>query len=250
MAEFYMEKDGVSCKVEGPVALFKIDIPETQNGATWKVKAAQAECYEYVAGDPDVRVIVITGGGEYFLTGGRVDASDPEDRKLYAEYIAKLEEARSKVNLPVIAAVNGHCLKGGMGSLLDADLAIAKRTAKFSFPEMRMGGVPMKVMARCMALPKKLALEAYYSSMEIDAGTMYRFGFLNAVTDEEDFWPTVEKYIRMLIDRPRKLIQMTHEAYFAMEKMTDPEERLKFSQNMLENEVLPQMACEKQEYTI
>ena len=250
MADWYMEKDGVSCKVEGPVAIFKIDIPETKNGATWRAKAAQTECYEYVANDPDVRVIVITGGGDYFLTGGRVDAKDPEDRRLYAEYIARLEEARNRVNLPVIAAVNGDCLKGGMGSLLDADLAIAKRTAKFAFPEMRMGGVPMKVMARCMALPKKLALEAYYSSMEIDAETMLRFGFLNAVTDEEDFWPTVETYIPMLIDQPRKLIQMTHVAYFAMEKILDPQERLNFSQNMLEKDVLPQMAHEKQEYNV
>ena len=241
---------GIICTIEGPVAILRVDRPDTKNGLDWRAKIAQAEAYEHLLEDPDIRVLVLTGTGDYFFTGGRVDATSAEDREAYAASIARGEAAREKLRIPTIAAINGHCYKGGMGILVDADMAIAKRTAKFSFPEVRMGGVPMKVMARCMSLPKKLALEAYYSSEEMDAETMYRAGLLNAVTDEEDFWPTVEKYIHKVIDYPRSLIQMTRDAYYAMADIYDRKERLAFAQQMLENDVLPQMAHEKQEYNV
>lgn len=251
MADWKMEKEGVYCEIDGPVALFKVNRPQTKNGMDWKAKGAQAEAYERIAADPDVRVMVITAEGEYFITGGRVDASKPEEQRLYSEYIARVENARKTIKVPMIAAVNGHCFKGGMGLVAQADLAVAKDTATFSFPEVRMGGVPMVVMARCMGyLPKKLALEAYYSNREYPAKRMYEVGFLNAVTDEEHFWPTVEEYIHMVIDYPRSLIQMTHDAYYAMEGITDLNERVAFSQKWLAEKVLPQMAKEKTSYNV
>ncbi len=250
MADWYMKKDGIEVKIQGAVVTITIDLPETKNGLNWRAMEALAEAYDRIAADRDARVIVQTGTGKYFYTGGRVDANDPEDRARYAASIAHMSSQSKKLKLPVIAAINGDCLKGGMGWLVGADMAIAKRTAQFGFPELRMGGVPMLVMAQCMCLPKKFALEAYYSSENFDAETMYRFGLLNAITDEDDFWPTVEKYIHIIIDNPQVLIQMTHDAYFAMEELATTAERTSFAQKMLEEKVLPQMANEKQEYNV
>lgn len=250
MADWQLVKDGIAAEVKGPVATVRIDRPEFKNGLDWRAMAALCEVYEYIAGDPDARVLVVTGTGDHFYTGGRVDAASDEDRELYAQYIARSGAARDLVKLPMIAAINGDCLKGGMSWLLESDLAVAKRTVKFGYPEVRMGGVPMLVMAASMELPKKLALEAYYSSETFDAETAYRLGFLNAVTGEEDFWPTVEKYIRIVVDNPRELIQMTHDAYYAMAEIPNTSERIAFAQKMLEEKVLPQMTREKQEYNV
>ena len=148
MADWKMEKEGVTCEIKGPVAIFSVNRPWTKNGMDWKAKGAQAEAYERIASDPDVRVMVITAEGDYFITGGRVDASKPEEQQLYSEYINRVEMARRNIKVPIIAAVNGHCFKGGMGLVAQADLAVAKDTATFCFPEIRMGGVPMVVMAR------------------------------------------------------------------------------------------------------
>lgn len=248
--DFYSEANGLIVKVEGPVMWMISDRPHLKNGGDWRSTEESAKAWERAANDPDIRVIVLTGKGEYFNTGGRVNADDPEERRKYAEAIAKSLEIKKKVNLPIIAAVNGHCLKGGMGILDEADLAVAVDTAMFGYPEVRMGGVPMVVMAQNMGLPKKLLLQACYSSQYFDAQTALRIGLVNEVVDKEHFEETVNKYIHMIIDNPRMLIQMTHEAYFEMAKLATTEERVAFAQKMLAERVLPQMANEKQEYNV
>lgn len=251
MANWKIDREGISCTVEGPVAVLKVNKPETKNGLDWKAKLVQAECYERVEADPDVRVLVFTSEGENFWTGGRVDAGDPENKRMYSVSIGKVEEGRRKLKIPMIAAVRGNCFKGGMGIVAQSDLAVAVDTAKFSFPEVRMGGAPMVVMARCMRyLPKKFALEAYYSGAEYSAQRMYELGFINEVATKENFWPTVEKYIHMIVDAPRNVIQDIHDGYTAMEGIEDDIERIEFSQNMLKNKVLTQMNRSNSKYNI
>ncbi len=248
--DYYSNEGGLIIEVKGPVMILTNDRPELKNGGNWQSMQQTAKAYEIAANDPDIRVIVITGKGEYWNTGGRVKADDPEDRRKYAEAIAMNTAIKKKVKLPIIAAVNGHCLKGGMGALMEADLAVAHKDAMFGLPEVRMGGAPMVVIAQIMDIPKKLLLEACYSSEYFDAQTAYRLGLVNAVCDDDDFWPTVEKYIHMIIDNPRALIQMTHDAYFAMAELPTTSERIAFAQKMLEEQVLPQMSNEKQEYNV
>ena len=251
MADWSIDREGISCSIRGPVAILKVNRPETKNGLDWKAKFVQAEAYEHIAADPDVRVLVFAAEGDYFWTGGRVDASDPENKRLYAEAIARVEEARRKIMVPMISAVSGNCVKGGIGIVAQSDLAVAKDTATFSFPEIKMGGAPMVVMAKCMRyLPKKLALEAYYSGAEYSARRMYEIGFLNAVTDEEHFWPTVEKYIHMIVDGQANVVQDIHVGYMKMEQIYDDMERIDFSQKMLKNKVLTQMNKENSKYNI
>lgn len=250
MADFSMNKEGIIATVNGPVMTIRIDRPQDKNGTDWRAMEALSEAYAYVADDPDVRVIVLTGTGDYFYTGGRVNADDPEDRKNYADTIARSGPVRRRVKLPTIAAVNGDCLKAGMGWLMEADLAVARKGVRFGFPEMRMGGVPMMVMASCMDIPKKLALEAYYSSETFDTDTALRLGLINCAVEEEDFWPTVDRYIHMIIDNPPALIQMTHDAYCAMAEMPTKAERTAYAHEMLANKVLPQMAREKTQYNV
>ena len=147
---------------------------------------------------------------------------------MYAKAIAESGASRKGVKLPVIAAVDGHCLKAGMGWLISADMAIAREDVTFAFPEVRMGGVPMMVMARCMDyIPKKIALKAYYSSEPFDAETALRFGLINEICTAEDFEKTLDRYVHMIIDYPKALIQMTHDAYYAMEAMATKKERVR-----------------------
>lgn len=250
MANWKFEKEGIFVVAKDSVVTIKIDKPETKNGTDWKAMKVLNDIYEKISQDSDLRVIVLTGNGEYFYTGGRVNPNDPEDSKMYAEIIAN-SNSRKKVNLPVIAAVNGDCLKAGMGWLTSADMAVARNDVKFAFPEVRMGGVPMMVMAGCMDyIPKKIALAAYYSSEPFDAETALRFGLVNEIVDAEHFDETVEKYIHMIIDYPRDLIQMTHDAYYEMEAMSSKEERVQWAKRELAERVLPQMSKEKQSYNV
>lgn len=250
MGDFCLNKEGIIATVDGPVLIIRIDRPEDKNGTNWRAMEALNEVYEYAASDPALRVLVLTGTGDYFYTGGRVDANDPEDRARYAETIARSGPIRRKVKLPTIAAVNGDCLKAGMGWLLEADMAVAKKGVRFGFPEVRMGGVPMMVMTSAVSMPKKRVLEALYSSETFSAEDALQMGIVNCVAEEEDFWPAVNRYIHKIIDYPKALIQMTHDAYYAMMELPTKAERVAYAQKTLQEKVLPQMAVEKTEYNV
>lgn len=250
MADYQSCRDGILVTVKGPVLTICIDRPQDKNGTDWRALNALSDAYEQAAEDPNLRVLVLTAKGDYFYTGGRVNADDPAEQANYSAAIARSGAVRKKLRLPTIAAVNGDCLKAGMGWLMEADMAIAKKGVRFGFPEVRMGGVPVMVMTSCMALPKKLALEAYYSSETFDTDTAYRLGLLNAVVEEADFWPTVERYIHKVIDWPRELIQMTHDTYYDMAELATKAERVAYGQRVLRERVLPEMAQQKTRYNV
>lgn len=183
-----------------------------------------ADCYAYTAEHPEIRAIVITGNDRYFYTGGRVDASVPGESQRYADAIERLTQLQDANKTPMIAAISGDCMKAGMGLAAKCDFAIAREGALFSFPEVRMGGAPMMVMAETIdALPRKKALEAYYSSWNYSAQEMLQAGFLNAVVPADQFDATVEKYLRILLDTPRALIELTRTAYDEMDRAPQSE---------------------------
>ena len=180
--KYYSNENGLIVEVKDNVMFITHDRPELKNGGNWQSLRETVKAYQIAIDNPEeIRCIVIAGSHGYWNTGGRVDSSNPEERKKYSEAIKDNIEIRKLVRQPIIAAVNGDCLKGGMGLLASADLAVAVDTAKFGYPEVRMGGVPLVVMAQTMCIPKKLLLEACYSSEYFDAQTAFRMGLLNAV---------------------------------------------------------------------
>ena len=251
MGNWTFEKEGIFVSAEESVVTIRVNKPETKNGTDWRALYALSEAYEKIGKDDELRVIVLRGNGEYFYTGGRVNPNDPEDSKMYAKAISESGKAKSSINLPVIAAVDGHCLKAGMGWLISADLAIARNDVTFAFPEVRMGGVPMMVMAEVMDyMPQKLAMEAFITCWNFSAEDAYRIGLVNRIVDESEFDATVQKYVDVYLNTPAELIRLTKKAYREMSKLSTLDERTSFAMEMLRNEVLPAMKTIKQEYNV
>lgn len=234
----------------GALLKLRINTPEEKNGLNWKALEILADCYERAIEDKNIRAILITGDDKYFHTGGRVNAEDPEEQRKYSDGIERMQKLQDKLTIPLIAAVSGDCLKGGMGLLADADLAIARKGVMFGFPEVRMGGVPMMVMAQTINMPKKMSLEAYYSSEYFSAEDALRMGLVNCVVPPEEFWPTVNRYVHMVIDKPRALIEMTRYAYYSMVEMPSKKERSRFAMEMLRTKVLKEMQNGKTEHNV
>ena len=246
-----MKAKQVSYHVEKDVLYAVIDNPETKNGLTWEGILQLADCYAYTAEHPEIRAIVITGNDRYFYTGGRVDASVPGESQRYADAIERLTQLQDANKTPMIAAISGDCMKAGMGLAAKCDFAIAREGALFSFPEVRMGGAPMMVMAETIdALPRKKALEAYYSSWNYSAQEMLQAGFLNAVVPADQFDATVEKYLRILLDTPRALIELTRTAYEEMDRAPSLKERRAIALRMLREDVLSTMEHTATSYNV
>lgn len=246
-----MEGKQVRCKIENGVMTITIDNPAMKNGTNYIGVNELADCFERLIEDDSIKVAVFTGSGEYFWTGGRVDPNALGENEKYANGIERFENLRKKNEKPIIAAVNGHCLKAGMGMLCSADIAVAKKGVEFGLPEVRMGGVPMMVMAEVMDyMPQKLAMEAFITCWNFSAEDAYRIGLVNRVVDESEFDATVQKYVDVYLNTPAELIRLTKKAYREMSKLSTLDERASFAMEMLRNEVLPAMKTIKQEYNV
>ena len=246
-----MEGKQVKSKVETGVMTIIVDNPAMKNGTNYIGTNELADCFERLIEDDSIKVAVFTGSGEYFWTGGRVDPNAPGENEKYADSIERFDSLRHKNEKPIIAAVNGHCLKAGMGMLCGADIAVAKKGVEFGLPEVRMGGVPMMVMAEVIDhLPQKLAMEAFITCWNFSAEDAYRIGLVNRVVEEADFDATVQKYVDVFLNTPPELIRLTRKAYREMSKMHSYGERAEFAMNMLRTEVLPVMKTVKQEYNV
>ncbi len=236
--------------VKNSVASIRINNPEMKNGLNYIGINEFADVLEHLVED-NVKVAVIRGSDEYFFTGGRVNPNVEGENEKYSTAIARYESALANNTVPLIAAVSGNCLKAGMGLLAICDFAIAKKNVEFGFPEVRMGGVPMMVMASTIAtMPPKRGLEAFLTSWNFSAEDAYMMGLVNRVVDEEDFEYTIKKFVNVFLETPPVLIEMTRRAYSKMSEMKSIKERAEFAMKMLKEEVLPAMQKQKTEYNV
>ena len=228
----------------GEVAILTTNRPEAQNRNNFEVYERSWKVYEELAKDPDLRVLVVTGTGGYFCTGGQVNATDPEEKARYQIAVDHYLKSKTLLEVPVIAAVNGECLAGGMNTLMGADLAVAVDTAKFGYPEINRGGFPATAMVTAMDyMPAKELLRYFYSGELFGAEEALKMHLVNEVVNEENFWPTVEKYIQMIISKPAPLIKIGKKAYTGMKKLP-PDERSAYAKRVLK-EVLDEQAVQQ-----
>lgn len=241
----------VYADVSDQVMTIRIHNPEMKNGLNWEGIEQLSDCYQQLLTDQTIRAAIVTGDEDYFYTGGRVNANVPGEQKKYADAIERYTDLAGKVTTPMVAAVSGHCLKAGMGMLASCDFAIAREGVEFGYPEVRMGGVPMMVMVDTVGLlPRKRALEAYLTSWNFSAQDAYMMGLVNRVVSKQDFWPTVEKYVRVFLDTPPQLIEMTRRAYNELSAMPSRQQRIEFANKMLRDEVLTTMTKIKTEFNV
>jgi enoyl-CoA hydratase len=130
---------------EGPVGLITINRPEVRNALNGPVFQALGDILSRVAGDDEVRVIVITGTGNAFVAGADINELLSFDSvRGWAEsrfnhsVLSRLEG----LGKPSIAAVNGAALGGGLELALACTLRFAAPEAKMGFPELGLGIIP------------------------------------------------------------------------------------------------------------
>lgn len=183
---------------EGPLAILTLDRTARRNAMHAPMWEALREAASGLAADPP-RAVVLTGAGGHFCAGmdlapdnpllGRVAmavaSGDAEALRTVIRELKATVDAVASIPVPVIAAVEGACLGGGLEVALAADLRVGGDTATFSLPETRWGMVPdvggtvrlSRLVGRARAA--QLALTA----MSIGAEQAERWGLLNEVVD-------------------------------------------------------------------
>ena len=143
--------DKLIAEVEGAVGRIVFDNPERHNAITPDMFAALATVVDAYENDPAIRVVVITGrGGRAFASGadiGNLDsARGPSRTPSSADpQTSRGPAALGRLTKPLIAAVDGYCLGGGLLVALHADLLVATDRAQFGIPAARLGvGYPIE----------------------------------------------------------------------------------------------------------
>ena len=184
--------------------------PEKGNALTMPMLEQLEAITRQLAKDRTVRLVVIRGAGRFFCTGGDIAAwSALSPRQMADEWILRgiaVLESISALPQPVIAALHGHTLGGGLELALAADLRLALRTAKFGTPEVAIGMVAgwmgVRRLAEAIGLARAQHLTLLGSS--IGAEQARQWGLVTEVADNPDSFELVlETWIdRLLANAP------------------------------------------------
>lgn len=188
--------------VEGSVARITLNRPEKRNALNDELIGGIKVALHTAGEDDNVRVVLITGAGQDFCSGADLSAL----RKISAASITEnTNDARSlfelfvlmrQLSVPVVAAVHGRALAGGCGLASAADLVLATQSARFGYPEVKIGFVPAMVMAIAKRnVSEKQAFELLTRGSEISAQRAYEIGLVNQVFADETFGSDVENYV-------------------------------------------------------
>jgi enoyl-CoA hydratase/carnithine racemase len=173
------------------IGTIRLNRPERKNAFTFEMVDAWAELVRDARTDDDVRVLVLTGAGDAFCSGGDLDVlsdrpSALSQKRNIFDRVQRVALAMEDLDKPTIAAVNGPAVGAGMDMALMCDLRIAARSARFAESYVNVGLVPGD--GGCYYLPRIVgmgkALELLLTGDFVDAGEAERIGLVNRVVDD------------------------------------------------------------------
>ena len=141
------------------------------------------------AADPSIRAIVVTGAGTQAFCAGADLQGDSFKMSTAEPYLgfANLMRHARRLNVPLIARVNGACMAGGMGLLAMCDLAVATEAAKFGLPEVKVGVFPSQVLSVLQHLVGRRNLaELCITGEPITSAEAKAMGLINHVAADLD----------------------------------------------------------------
>src|SRR5205085_4406984 len=188
--------------VEGAVAIVTLNRPEKRNALNEALVAGLKDALRDADAREGVRAVLVTGAGADFCSGADLSALRKISESSAAE---NLEDAQSlmelfalirRVRVPVVAAVRGRALAGGCGLATACDIVLASSSARFGYPEVKIGFVPAMVMAILRRnVSEKRAFELVTRGAELSAAEAERAGLINHVFDDDAFEAKVERYV-------------------------------------------------------
>ena len=174
----------VLTEVEDGVLIVTINRPEAKNAMTKAASEAIAAAMDRLDGEDDLRVGILTGAGGTFCSGmdlkGFLRGESPS---VEGRGFGGVVQAPPKK--PLIAAVEGYALAGGLELMIACDLVVANSGAKFGIPEAKRGLVAAAggVMMLPDQIPERIAMELALTGDFIDAARAYELGLINTVTE-------------------------------------------------------------------
>ncbi len=192
-----MAEPAVLYEVRDRVAEITLNRPENRNSMTEEVLTGLREAVAAARDDRDLRCVIVTGRGRSFCAGADFkaqlqrdegEALLPHERSfaMYTPFLSMLE-----IEIPTIAAMNGHAIGGGLGLALVCDLRVANTAARYGANFTRLGLHPgmatTYLLPRLMGLPR--ALELLLTGRIVGGEAAAELGLVNYAVPEAEVLP-------------------------------------------------------------
>lgn len=212
------ETDKVLYEVEDHLARVTINRPDKMNAMDPDTYKALSEAWIRIRDDSAVWAAIVTGAGDRaFSSGADLNATVTPGELEWDEFWRTQEEMILNRGLevwkPIIAAVNGYCLAGGMTLLLATDIRIAGEGAEFGLSEVKRGILPGNggTQRTARQLPHPAAMEMLLTGDRVSASKAEEWGLLNEVVPSEDVVSTAERYAERILSNGPLAVQAIKE---------------------------------------
>lgn len=180
------------------IAVITLNRPKVLNAMNQQLWIDFEAALADAGGDPDVRVVIITGAGRAFSTGADLKESKSRSPEAYREYLEKLQEISRRVlrfEKPTIAAINGYALGSGYELALACDIRITAEDAVIGSPEAK---VASSVTGGAMRLIQDLvgpgkAKELLFTARNIDGREAAKIGLVNLAISGDRLMETAKR---------------------------------------------------------
>ena len=195
---------------DGAVGIIRLNRPDKFNCLSLAVMRGIAAAMDRFEADRAVRAVLVASEGKQFCTGADLDEvqSLRDDRAALADFVATGHATLCRLErspLPVVAAVQGLALAGGLELMMACDIAFAAESARFGDQHAQFGLIPgwggSQRLPRAIGLRR--AMDLFFSAAWIDAKTARDWGLVNRVTRDKALHPDTLAYCKALAERSR-----------------------------------------------
>jgi enoyl-CoA hydratase len=213
-----MTYEAIRYEVEDGVAMVTLDRPEVHNAMNTPMRRELVDCFTRLVDDDDVRVVVVTGAGERAFSAGADirEFVEPEGPVRYRQTRRRLEfrQILDRCPQPIIAAIRGYALGGGLELALACDIRIAGDDATLGLTEVDLaiipGGGGTQRLPRLVGRGK--ALELILSGARIGAGEALRLGIVERVVPAAEVVRHTRDFARTLARKAPVALRYAKEA--------------------------------------
>ncbi|NIZ08106.1 enoyl-CoA hydratase/isomerase family protein [Pseudooceanicola sp. HF7] len=222
-------------KTDG-IAVLTFNRPGARNAISPEVACRLADAFAEIAADPDLRAVILTGAGDRafcsggdlaltlpLMTGARQPETEWDQRLLDEPEVMERSALRGfELNKPIIAAINGPCMAGGMETVLATDIRIAAENATFALPEVRRGLIPFagSLVRLPRQIPQCLAMEMLLTGDPISAERALSAGMINRIVPQAELMETAWTLARRIADNGPVAVQEVKRTVLAASGVT------------------------------
>ncbi len=210
-----MEFKNILLSNENDIAICQINRPDVLNALNMQTMSEIVNALEISDKDENIHAIILTGNKKSFAAGADIkemsNASSVE--MLIRDQFAKWDKIR-KIKKPLIAAVSGFVLGGGMELMMCCDIVIASETAKFGQPEINIGVMPGAggTQRLTRAVGKIKAMELVLTGKIISANEALQLGLVNKIIPIEYYFEEAKEIAKEIASKPQIAVQLAKES--------------------------------------